>query len=156
VISGDRRLICARPAVYRRGLSSGAYFDHDGSWAAATATTRPELLPSASESDWDRLLSYCSTLRFRSGETVLDTGRPDRALYILADGRLDHATAPAVIGEAEFFTGLPRTHAYRAETDGELLRLNFTDFEALAAREPRIARDLLLDLGRLLALKLRS
>jgi CRP/FNR family cyclic AMP-dependent transcriptional regulator len=80
----------------------------------------------------------------------------DRALYILADGRLDHASAPTVLGEAEFFTGLPRNDAYVAQTDGELLRLSFQSFEALAAREPRLARDLLLDLGRLLAIRQRA
>jgi CRP-like cAMP-binding protein len=134
-------------------VSTGAYFDHDGSFAASAANLRPELLPNASTADWDVLLGYCTTLRFRTGETVLEAGRPDRALYLLADGKLDTAAAASVIGEAEFFTGLPRPAAHRALTDGELLRLSFQDFEALAAREPRIARDLLLDLGRLLALK---
>lgn len=112
-----------------------------------------ELLPDATEADWEVLLDYCETLRFRPGETVLATGRADRALYILADGKLDSVAAPAVLGEAEFFTGLPRRTEYRAETDGELLRLSFDSFEALAAREPRLARDLLVDLGRRLALE---
>lgn len=95
------------------------------------------------------LLDHCETLRFRSGETVQRTGR---AFYILADGKLDSHTAPAVLGEAEFFTGLPRDSDHRAHTDGELLRLSYDAFEALAAREPRLARDLLMDLGRRLAL----
>lgn len=44
----------------------------------------------------------------------------------------------------------------RAVTDGEMLRLGFDSFEALAAREPILARDLLLDLGRILAVRLRQ
>ena len=102
------------------------------------------------------LLDYCETLRFRPGETVLAAGEDERALYVLADGRLDTAVAPAVLGEAEFFSGLPRRTSATAETDGELLRMSFDAFEAMAAREPRLARELLVDLGRLMALRLRS
>jgi CRP-like cAMP-binding protein len=84
---------------------------------------------------------------------VLAQGEADRALYLLVDGRLGDVAAPAVIGKAEFFTGLPRPDRFVATTDGELLRLGFDAFEAMAAREPRVARDLLVDLGRLLALE---
>jgi CRP-like cAMP-binding protein len=139
---------------YVRGLSASSFFDYDGSLARAGGPARPELLPDATEADWDVLLSYCETLRFRPGETVFDPSRTDRALYILADGELDGVSAPAVLGEAEFFTGRPHAKGLRAETDGELLRLSFEAFEAMAARDPRLARDLLVDLGRRLALRL--
>ena len=41
------------------------------------------------ERDWDRLLAYTETRRFRPGEVVLPDGAADRALYLLADGRLE-------------------------------------------------------------------
>ena len=41
------------------------------------------------ERDWDRLLASAETRRFRPGEVVLPEGVPDRALYLLADGRLE-------------------------------------------------------------------
>ena len=44
----------------------------------------------------------------------------------------------------------------RALTSGELLRLGWDAFEALAAREPWLARELLIDLGRLLSARLRT
>jgi CRP-like cAMP-binding protein len=45
---------------------------------------------------------------------------------------------------------------YRAATDCELLRLSFDAFLAMSARDPRLGRDLLVDLGRRLALQLRA
>jgi signal-transduction protein with cAMP-binding, CBS, and nucleotidyltransferase domain len=41
------------------------------------------------ERDWDRLLAATETRRFRPGEVVLADGVADRALYLLADGRLE-------------------------------------------------------------------
>ncbi|MEA2169871.1 MAG: family transcriptional regulator, cyclic receptor protein [Solirubrobacteraceae bacterium] len=136
-------------------MDSGVFFDYDGSLAAQAAASRPQLLADAPEADWNVLLGSCETLRFRAGEAVLTAGTTDRALYIVADGRLD-PPAPAVLGEAEFFSGLPVAHGYRAATDCELLRLSFDAFTALAAHDPRLGRDLLVDLGRRLALQLRA
>jgi CRP-like cAMP-binding protein len=44
----------------------------------------------------------------------------------------------------------------RALTDGELRSLTPEAFEVLAAREPDLARRVLLDLGRILSLRLRA
>ncbi len=41
-------------------------------------------------------------------------------------------------------------------SEGEMLRLSFDGFEALAARDPALGRDILLDLGRILAARLRA
>jgi CRP/FNR family transcriptional regulator, cyclic AMP receptor protein len=119
------------------------------------------------ERDWDRLLAYAETRRFRPGEVVLPDGVPDRALYLLADGRLEVVRpgsrgvlatieAPATVGEAEFLDGRPRSVALRAIGHGEIERLSWDAFEALSAREPQFARDLLVDVGRVLAARLRA
>jgi CRP-like cAMP-binding protein len=61
-----------------------------------------------------------------------------------------------VIGEVAFFDGRPRSAGVRAVTECELFRLSFEAFEVLAAREPALGRAVLLDLGRILAARLRQ
>ena len=51
-------------------------------------------------------------------------------------------------GEAAFLDGRPRAVDVEAMSDGEVMRLSFDAFEALAARNPALGRDILLDLGR--------
>ena len=63
--------------------------------------------------------------------------------------------APAVVGELSFFDGLPRSATLEAMTDVEAVRLDPAAFDRLAAEEPELARTLLLDLARILALRLR-
>jgi CRP/FNR family transcriptional regulator, cyclic AMP receptor protein len=101
-------------------------------------------------------------VRFRAGEDVVRAGDVDRALYVVLRGRLE-AVLPApnaidegsVFGELAFLDGLPRSATVRALEDGEALRLSFDAFETLAARHPELGRAILLDLGRIAALRLR-
>jgi CRP/FNR family transcriptional regulator, cyclic AMP receptor protein len=84
---------------------------------------------------------------------------------VLSDGRLEAIVpgrasrvieAPATVGELAFLDGRPRAAGLRALTHGEAQRLSYEAFEALSAREPLLARDLLLDLGRIVATRLRA
>jgi CRP/FNR family transcriptional regulator, cyclic AMP receptor protein len=123
------------------------------------------LLAARTEEDWDALLAYTDTRRMRPGDWLIREGELDRALYLLSDGRLEAILpgragrvieAPAAVGEVAFLDGRPRTAGLRALTHGEAQRLSYEAFEALSAREPRLARDLLLDLGRIVATRLRA
>lgn len=120
----------------------------------------PGFLPHATVEEWDAVLAATETLRFHPGDTVLRAGERDRAFYLLLDGRLDAAgaeiIAPATIGVAGFFDGLPRALALTARTDGELARMSWDAYETLAARDPRLGRTVLVDLGRGLAARLRT
>ena len=123
-----------------------------------------------SPAHWDRLLQFVERRAFRSGEEVIRRGDVDRALYIVVDGNLEArvtesrggrgAAVPvpsgSVIGEIGFFDGQPRTATVTAVTDGEMLRLSFDSFQTLAVREPDLAQAMLLDLGRILAIRLRQ
>jgi CRP/FNR family transcriptional regulator, cyclic AMP receptor protein len=124
------------------------------------ASDAPELLAGKSDADWAQFLGYTSTRRFRRGDVVLQEGERDRALYVLVDGRLEGPgvdLAPVTtVGELGFLDGGPHAATLRAVTDGELLRLGWDAFEALFAREPLLARDVLVDLGRILAARLRG
>jgi CRP/FNR family cyclic AMP-dependent transcriptional regulator len=123
------------------------------------------LLAARTQGDWDVLLAYTDTRRLRPGDWLIRDGELDRALFLLSDGRLKAVRpgragrvieAPATVGELAFLDGRPRSAGLRALTHGEAQRLSYDAFEALSAREPRLARDLLLDLGRIVATRLRA
>ena len=122
----------------------------------------PGFLPHATVEEWDAVLAATETLRFHPGDTVVRAGERDRALYLLLDGRLEvegtgtELVAPAAVGVAGFLDGLPRAVTLRARTHGELARLSWDAYEALAARDPRLGRTVLCDVGRGLAARLRT
>ncbi len=112
----------------------------------------PAFLPAAT---LEAVLGASETLRFHPGDVVLRAGERDRALYVLLDGRLEDAVAPALLGVAAFLDGQPRTVTLRAHGHGELARMSWDAYEALAARDPRLGRAVLADLARVLAERLR-
>ncbi len=138
--------------------------------AAGQSQEEIVFLPNQNDEKWVKLLTYTETRRFRAGEVVIRLGETDRALYLITQGSLEvliphggrqnlrrftQVETGSVIGEQAFLDGKPRSATVRALTDCELLRLSFESFEALAAREPELARTILFDLGRLLSLRLR-
>lgn len=143
-------------------MSVRTFFDYEHTTDAAPAPDTA-LLAGCTEQDWAMVLSHTQTRRFRTGETVMAAGEQDRSLYILTEGELrvaglDRApiAAPATIGEMAFFSGHPRSQSLVAAADGEMLRLSFDAFLTLAARDPRLGRELLLDLGRIVSARLRA
>ena len=141
-------------------IDASGFFQYPTEQVAPAAPAPAGLLTATSVAEWSTLLSYMETCRFRPGEVVLRAGEDDRALYLLVDGRLEGpggALEPiSAIGEGSFLDGARRAVTLRALTSGELLRLGWDSFEGLAAREPRLARELLVDVGRLLAARLRT
>ena len=120
----------------------------------------PGFLDQRGEDDWATLLEHADTRLFRPGEVVIAAGEHDRALYLLVDGWLKAPSGVihpiTTVGEAAFLDGRPRAVTVRALTDGEMLRLSFDAFEALASRTPALGRDILLDLGRIACARLRA
>ena len=138
-------------------------------------TTAPEasedsgellFMPEATAADWAKVFAYAEPLRVAAGLAVLQAGEEDRGLYLITEGTLGvrlprgedafkTIEAPAVVGELAFFDGLPRSATLVAETDVEAVRIDPSALDRLAAEEPALARALLLDLARVLALRLR-
>lgn len=124
-------------------------------------------LADRSEQDWAVLIGAMRRERFAAGDEVIRAGDVDRSLALLVSGRLEvlagaspdgslkTVDAPTVVGEIAFLDGRPRSVTLRAVTDGEILRLAYTDFEVLAEQEPLLARAILFDLGRIVAARLR-
>ena len=123
-------------------------------------------LPEATAADWAKVFEHAEPVRVSAGLAVLQAGEEDRGLYLITEGTLGvrlprgesafkAIEAPAVVGELAFFDGLPRSATLEALTDVEAVRLDPTALDRLAVEEPELARALLLDLARILALRLR-
>lgn len=125
-------------------------------------------LDGATEVDWQRLAGAGSRQRFRAGDVVVAQGDDDRSLMIVLDGRLQTVIgsgrkqrrlstigAGSVLGELGFLDGAPRSASVVAETDVEVLRLEFEDFLVLSRAHTDLTFRVLLDLSRILAMRMR-
>jgi CRP/FNR family cyclic AMP-dependent transcriptional regulator len=136
----------------------------------AAAEEVEQLLPDASDEEWATLLKHTRHRSFVPGDAVVTAGALDRSLYLVIDGLLEvlvtHGRrgyrrvatigAGSVIGELSFFDGGARSALVRAVTPAELAELSPAEFAAFAIASPALARELLFDLGRILAKRLRT
>jgi CRP/FNR family cyclic AMP-dependent transcriptional regulator len=126
-------------------------------------------LPDLDPEGWRRIVSYTERLRFSAGDVIIEAGDHDRSLYIIVEGRVEillptptgelrhyGTIEQSVTGEIAFLDGGPRTATIRALGEVELLRLSFESWEVLSARDPDLGRAILLNLARILAVRLRA
>lgn len=147
-----------------------SFFDYPDTEPGTSSQAADVLLPDASEADWTTLLEFTRALRFGTGQNILKAGSGGRSLYVLLEGTLE-VLAPSrfgpqrrigrletgsLVGEVSFFDGAPRSAGVRALTPVVLAEMTLQDFERLAEHHPGLARSLLLDLGRILAGRLRK
>jgi CRP/FNR family cyclic AMP-dependent transcriptional regulator len=123
-------------------------------------------MPEATASDWAIVFSHAEVRRVDAGLALVQAGEHDRALYLLTEGTVgvrlprDESAfktidAPSVVGELAFFDGRPRSATLDAITDVEVVRLDQAGFDRLTEAAPELARTMLRDLARVLALRLR-
>lgn len=151
-------------------MDLSAFFDYPSS-AANGGADELVLLPAWGDDDWAKLLAHTETRQFLAGEDAIGRGEVDRGLYLVAAGtvevlvprrggqrpqRLAVIEAGSIVGEQAFLDGKPRSATVRAVSSARLLRLSVEAFEVFAAREPKLALDLVFDLGRILSLRLRQ
>lgn len=115
--------------------------------------------------EWSKILSFTEVRNFASGDALVATGEEDNSFYILTAGSAQILQGSTVIGmipkgsvfgEVAFFDGLPRSATIRALEPGSAVRFSRAAFDDLAAWEPVLARRILCDLGRALAMRLRA
>jgi CRP/FNR family transcriptional regulator, cyclic AMP receptor protein len=134
--------------------------------SATNAFTFLENLPKGS---WEKILAIVETRHFRAGDDIITLGERDDSFYILSSGSVSvivpdrrgrdnvitEIAEGSVFGEIAFFDSEPRSATIRASKNGSAIRITRANFEHLSAWHPVIARQMLLDLGRILALRLR-
>ena len=152
-------------------MAASSFFDYEqapGEPSAADGSNQ-YFLQSMDADDWTRFLSVAEHRLVAPGEVVLQEGERSRAFFVVAAGSLEvfttiagrdlmlHRIEPmSIFGEQAFFDGLPRSATVRAITDAEIFAVSPDAFEVLGARHPHIARLGLLELGRILSLRLRA
>jgi CRP/FNR family transcriptional regulator, cyclic AMP receptor protein len=145
--------------------------DHAGPFQIVAEEAHEEsaellFLPDASASDWATIFSYAEVREVSAGLALVQAGEADRALYLLIDGTLGvrmpreetafkSIDAPSVVGELAFFDGAPRSATLDAQTDVQVARFDLDCFRRLSEAEPALAEAMLMDLARILALRLR-
>jgi CRP-like cAMP-binding protein len=122
-------------------------------------------LDGLTEKEWQTILSFAETKTFAPGEVLVAQGDPDDSFYIITAGsaevvlggkkRIATVSEGTVFGEMALFDGQPRSATVRALDRGAAIRVTRRAFENLAAWEPLLARRILIDLGKALALRLR-
>jgi CRP-like cAMP-binding protein len=146
------------------------FFDYGAETPAPSKNTALVFLPQCSAQEWDQLLAVAERRAVRAGEVVVQQGETSRAFYIVASGLLkvvlQHPTgqehviseiaALSIFGEQAFFDGLPRSASVHAMQDSEVYAISFERFEVLAGHHPELARMALIDLGRIVSLRLRE
>jgi CRP/FNR family transcriptional regulator, cyclic AMP receptor protein len=146
-----------------------SFFDYPNE-PPASAGNDALLLADASNQEWGTLLAHTRNRRFSPGDAIVTAGAGDQSLYLVLEGQLEvlaergrrgyrrlaFVGAGSVIGELSFFDGGSRSALVRAVTPAVLAEMSRPEFDALAAASPDLARRLLLDLGRILAQRLRA
>jgi len=152
-----------------------SFFDYPGTDAGdggttATAEAAEVFLADATDADWAVLLRHCRRRQFTAGEAVIAPGARERSLVFVVTGELDVLApnasrrnrliatvgAGSVLGEVSFFDAAGRSALVQARTPGEVAELSLSDFEALAREAPVLSGQILFDLGRTLARRLRA
>ena len=126
------------------------------------------ILRGLDDAEWRTLQDFAEHQRYPARAQILRMGEADRTLYIVQAGKVDVVIeeprkskviatigAGSVFGELAFFDGEPRSASIHATEDCALLALSHAAFTTMSAWHPRIARELLFDLGRVISMRLR-
>ena len=126
-------------------------------------------LATLDEQEVATLLRYTQARRYAAGELAIHEGDTDRGLYLVTAGRFEvlvpgrrgmvRATfmEPGdIVGELAFFDGQPRAADVRAVIASEALILTPAGFQSLRVNEPRLALNVVLDLGCALSTRFRA
>jgi SulP family sulfate permease len=146
-----------------------SFFDYPGTEPDGTTAQTSGLLDDASAADWADVRAAMTTRDLRDGEILFAPGDGQGALCLVLSGVLE-VLAPAargawkpvasvgagsVLGELAFLDGGPHPTLARAAGTASVAELSHDGFSALAARRPDLAVLLAMDLGRILAGRLR-
>lgn len=139
----------------------------------AAAEERPDrqllVVPQWQKADWEAFLSHANPLHVARGKVLIQEEASERVIYFVSSGLLEVTSVMSgqsmgtiakvhpgsVVGELSFFDGRPRSAKVWSVADSELYRLGYDAFLRYADAHPRQACDLLMAIGRVVALRLR-
>jgi len=139
-------------------------FDYPDTAKSVESLQEITFLADLSREDWARILKIVKSRLFQAGDDLIRVGDKDDSFYILTAGEVEvtiggkvlaNITEGSIFGEISFFDGALRSATVRAKSRGSAVRVTREDLDTLAAWEPEIARKMLFDLGRILAMRLR-
>ena len=116
--------------------------------------------------DWEHVIRFAARRRFPAGAVLVRAGESDRALHFVASGQVELQLPGAprtvrgegeIFGALSFLDGAPSavTVTVAAAGPAEVLRVTPEAVQQLAAWQPRIALQLLRELGSHVAARLR-
>jgi CRP/FNR family transcriptional regulator/CRP/FNR family cyclic AMP-dependent transcriptional regulator len=124
-------------------------------------------LKTLTQTQMDNLRSAWEARRLSAGEDLIHRGEKGGEIYFLLEGELDvyipqgarevelaRLRAPAVVGELELLTGLPRTASVRAHTDAELVAIPQEKVEARVDDGDTAVLKMMLVISRMTAVRL--
>lgn len=116
---------------------------------------------------WEILAGYMQPMAMQHGQSLIEQGAADQALYFLESGtvsvhyqddkgrvRLAMVAAGSVVGEGSFFSRQPRSATVQASSPCKVWCLTAMRFRELSVRHSPIALELTLAVGSVLAKRL--
>jgi CRP-like cAMP-binding protein len=124
-------------------------------------------LKTLTQTQTDDLRSAWTARSLSAGEDLIHRGEEGREIYFLLEGELEVYIpqrgrevelallgAPAVVGELELLTRLPRTASVRAHTDAEIVAIPHDDVEARVDAGDTAVLKMMLAISRMIATRL--
>ena len=147
-----------------------AYFDYNEDSEVDSSGENITILNDLSEDEWQTIVRSARSISFQKNEFLLQEGQADDAVYILVTGKVEVVAnrsfgrlkriatidEGSVFGEVAFFDKQPRSASVRAITEGRVLRISHKSFDKISAWNPRLAQQLLFEVGGILAYRFRS
>lgn len=124
-------------------------------------------LKSLTQTQMDNLRSTWEARTLTAGEDLIHRGEEGGEIYFLLEGELEvyipqgrreievaRLRAPAVVGELELLTGLPRTASVRAHTDAEIVAIPQEGVEARVDDGDTAVLKMMFAISRVIAVRL--
>jgi hypothetical protein len=158
------RLVTQGSVMSRRVSSADAYWGEVQRAIGALAEGRLSALDGLSEEEAERCLGHSNIIECNAGDRVLKKGGSARNMFVVLDGTLEARdgdellrvmSAGDVFGEIAFLLGQPRSADVYAATDGvRVLSLSEGTIRKLIESDPGVAARLLLNISKILCLRL--
>jgi hypothetical protein len=143
--------------------SSAEYWNEVHGALSELAASRISALDGFTEEEAARCLEKSSIIECQSGDRVLKKGGVARNLFVVLDGTLEVRNGEAieavlssgdVFGEMAFLLERPRSRDVYAATDARILSLSEARLRTLIASDPGVAAQLLLNIAKVLCLRI--